>query len=99
MGTRKGSATGSSPSANEKNNYDLRLKEALQDIAAHESGIFFLRHLRKECGFGDINTVVNAQTGEILMSSTVYNNAQENIYKVIRQYLPKKAKIQIEINK
>lgn len=81
-----------------KKKYEQALAEAIRDISLTEPGIFLLKHLRKECGFGSSNTVTNIQTGELILYSTVYNNAQENVYKALRRFIPKKAKILIELN-
>ncbi len=81
----------------QKNQYEEKLREAINTIASTEDGKIFFSFLAKTCGFGQSQAVINIDTKEINTISSLWNVAREQVYLDIRKYLSKENKIRIEL--
>ncbi len=72
------------------------LKDIFAQVCTMAEGILALRHLMDVCGYQKISIVGNPVTGDINDRSTLYNEAQRNIYLGLRKLIPYKFLKQIE---
>ena len=75
---------------NNSNNNENKLKKLEQDFNqtfATGHGKRVLAHIMRECGFIDPSVTMNAQTAEINLNATLYNEARRNVYLSIRKFI------------
>lgn len=66
----------------------VKFKKGLLHIAATQAGIDFLRGLYEKCGCNKYSVVIDPNSGELSIHSTVYNEARRSLYLDLRQLLP-----------
>ncbi len=74
-----------------------RLREIVGEVSGTAAGIDFFKYFMEECGFHRPSTVM-ANSGDISDKATLYNEARRSLYLRIREYIPRKARIKIEID-
>lgn len=77
----------------------MDIEKAIQAVTATKEGIFLFRHLKQVCGFTQNSVVENKITGEANVYATVYNEGRRDVYNGLRQHIPYKPLIEIEIEK
>lgn len=83
----------------EKRDNELKLARAGSDRIARmaaecfstEAGKFMLNHLMHYCGYEQTSSVFHAVTGEVLPSTSAFNDGKRNVYTYIRSFLKTKA--------
>ena len=74
-----------------------RLTTAMRKVFGSEEGLVVLHYLMIQCGFLVPSVTLNAQTHEMLIENTIYNDARRNLYLQLRKYLIPKILIPVEI--
>lgn len=72
------------------------VKNAMQCFST-EAGKYMLRWIMQECGFHKPSVIYNAESGDIKLDATVYNEAKRDIYLRIRSLLVHDPKLLAEI--
>ncbi len=75
-----------------------RLLSAVARITSKEDGRTLIRWLMKQCGFTSSSVVVNPETSEVALQSTLYNEVRRGVYLELRNMIPKKQLMKIEFN-
>ena len=70
--------------------------EDFRAICKHKAGRNILAWLMRECGFLELSTMMNRQTGEVVKANTEQNEGRRSVYLDIRPYIPREARIEIE---
>lgn len=63
------------------------IKRAFNRIAQTKDGIVIFNHIMKLCGFSTSSLVVNPNSYEINVQSTLYNEARKTIYYELRKLI------------
>lgn len=73
-----------------------RIRIVFADVFNNPNGISALRVIKSICGYDDNFMVFNPQTREINEKSVIYNAARREIYRELRQFLPKSVLEQVD---
>lgn len=73
-----------------------QVRAAIQMARTNKSVEIILRHLAKICGQFKNGIVVNTTTGEIITSSTIYNESRRSVYLDFRKLMSEEDKRLIE---
>lgn len=65
------------------------VKRAINRLVKTKDGQVFLKYLSGLCGFSVSSIVIDPNTGEININSTLYNEARKTVYYNIRQFIQK----------
>jgi len=77
---------------------DRKIKQSMAVVAAMPEGQMILRLLKDWCGYQSTSTTADPTSTDVLLNSTIYNEAQRNIYLRLRKHMSRLAKIKIEID-
>ena len=75
---------------------DSQLKRDLNDVFSSPAGRRVLCWIINLCGFHKADTVADPTSGEIMIRSTIYNQARRNLYLAIRIHIKKQILIDVE---
>lgn len=74
------------------------LKRDYEVVFATDEGKNVLRDIMHMCGYQKSSVIGNAQIGLSVLEGTLHNEAQRSIYLKIRQRLPKRILIDVELD-
>ena len=75
------------------------LRAQVKTIASTESGIAFFRYLMDECGYKRPTVVIDSQSGEVNVRSTMYNEARRGLWLDLRKLFIKQHVNMIEMER
>lgn len=76
---------------------EAQLRRDLAETFSTAHGRRSLRWIMKVCGYQQPSVVADRQSGEIVINSTVYNEARRNFYLTLRGYLTRSILKQVEL--
>jgi len=81
-----------------KHNKERKQLEAdVRKVFSSAAGLNVLKYLKEQCGYQFPSVVLNLETKEVSVSSTIYNEARRNLYLDLRKMVSEAILIKVEV--